>query len=232
MRWTRQRFARDGIAGLVERLVSDQQHADERRFRGRQNRVVLTARRWRQVRGVASAQPGLDKTYPLTTVAKEPGHRGEHDIRRKTIACGNAGRPGVLVVTRVRSTNTKCTRGCGCSRHPAFPTPSMGARDKCKPRARCAAGSRTRICKAIAYGIFVFPAFQRVVPANAGTHTARILICALEQRPFFTFEARGDGSLRSQGRPAESLCEAKKLSSLAMPLWIACAPGKLALSCR
>jgi hypothetical protein len=30
MRWTRQRFAREVIAGLVERLVSDQQHADER----------------------------------------------------------------------------------------------------------------------------------------------------------------------------------------------------------
>src|SRR3984893_4288911 len=92
MRWTRQRFARDGIAGLVERLVSDHRHADERCCCGRQNRVVLTPRRWRQVRGVASAQPGLDKTYPLTTVAKEPGHRGEHDISRKTIACGNAGR--------------------------------------------------------------------------------------------------------------------------------------------
>src|SRR6266849_7993946 len=49
--------------------------------------------------------------------------------------------------------------------------------------------------------------FQRVVPANAGTHTARTLVLALAQRPFFTFEVRGDGSLRSQGRPAESLCE-------------------------
>jgi hypothetical protein len=29
MRWTRQRFAREVIAGRVERLVSDQQHADE-----------------------------------------------------------------------------------------------------------------------------------------------------------------------------------------------------------
>jgi hypothetical protein len=66
------------------------------------------------------------KPYPLTTVAKEPGHRGEHEISRKTIACGNAGRSGVLVVTRVRSTNTKCTRGRGCSGHPAFPTPSSG----------------------------------------------------------------------------------------------------------
>jgi hypothetical protein len=29
MRWTQQRFARKGIAGQVERFVSDQQHADE-----------------------------------------------------------------------------------------------------------------------------------------------------------------------------------------------------------
>src|SRR5450432_3561147 len=36
------------------------------------------------------------------------------------------GDSGVLVVTRVRSTNTKCTRGRGCSGHPAFPTPSLG----------------------------------------------------------------------------------------------------------
>ena len=49
------------------------------------------ARRWRQVRGVKSAQPGLDKTYSRTTVAKQPGHRGELEISRKAIACGNAG---------------------------------------------------------------------------------------------------------------------------------------------
>jgi hypothetical protein len=35
---------------------------------------------------------------------------------------------------------------------------------------------------------------------------------ALEQRPFFTFEARGDGSLRSQGRPVEGLFEAATAS--------------------
>ena len=50
--------------------------------RVRRSRVVLTPRRWRQVRGVKSAQPGLDKTYPLMTVAKEPGHRGEHEGNR------------------------------------------------------------------------------------------------------------------------------------------------------
>src|SRR6266850_651930 len=39
------------------------------------------------------------------------------------------------------------------------------------------------------------------VSAIALIAAARTLVSALEQRPFFTFEARGDGSLRSQGRP-------------------------------
>src|ERR1700730_15125761 len=39
---------------------------------GRQNRVVLTPRRWRQVGG----------DDPQATVAKEPGHRGEHEGNR------------------------------------------------------------------------------------------------------------------------------------------------------
>src|SRR6266850_6118456 len=57
--------------------------------------------------------------------------------------------------------------------------------------------------RAIAYGVFICMTYQRVVPANAGTHTPRTLVLALERRPFFTFEARGDGSLRSQGRLVE-----------------------------
>src|SRR5258707_15490823 len=91
MRWTRQRFARDGIAGRVERLVSDQQRADERCCSVRRSRVVLTPRRWRQVCGVASAQPGLDKTYPQVMVANKPGSPGSAKETVKTIACGNAG---------------------------------------------------------------------------------------------------------------------------------------------
>ena len=83
MRWTRQRFARDGIAGRVERLVSDQQHADERRCSVRRSRVVLTPRRWRQVRGCYVGPTGLrHNVSPWTTVAKEPGHRGEHEGNR------------------------------------------------------------------------------------------------------------------------------------------------------
>src|SRR5467141_3820966 len=128
MRWTRQRFARDGIAGRVERLVSDQQRADERCCSVRRSRVVLTPRRWRQVCGVASAQPGLDKTYPQATVANKPDRRGARRKPLKPLRAGTSGDSGVLVVTRVRSTNTKCTRGRGCQGHPAFPTPSLGGR--------------------------------------------------------------------------------------------------------
>src|SRR5258708_32021181 len=58
------------------------------------------------------------------TVAKEPGHRGEHEISRKTIVCGNAG------LFRWTCGDYSCafylcTRGCGCTGHPAFPTPSF-----------------------------------------------------------------------------------------------------------
>jgi len=44
----------------------------------------------------------------------------------KPLRAGMPGDSGVLVVTRVRSTTTKCTRGRGCNGHPAFPTPSKG----------------------------------------------------------------------------------------------------------
>jgi hypothetical protein len=44
------------------------------------------------------------------------------------LRAGTPGDSGVLVVTRVRSTTTKCTRGRGCNGHLAFPTPSKGER--------------------------------------------------------------------------------------------------------
>ena len=50
---------------------------------------------------------------------------------------------------------------------------------------------RVLLRRAIAYGIFLRLAFRPVVPANAGTHTARVLVSALEQRPFFPFLGQG-----------------------------------------
>ncbi len=105
MRWTRQRLVRDGIAGRVERPVSDQQHADERRCYVRRSRVVLTPRRWRQGCGYWVGPTGRGHNIsPQTTVAKEPGHRGEHEVSRKAIACGDAGR-------------FRCTRCYSCAFH-------------------------------------------------------------------------------------------------------------------
>src|SRR3981189_913318 len=130
MRWTRQRFARDGVAGRVERLVSDQQRADERCCSVRRSRVVLTPRCWRQVRGGLVCPTGLGQSLnPLGDGGKRARSPGR--ARRKPLKPLRAGMPGdsgVLVVTRVRSTPTKCTRGRGCNGHPAFPTPSLGGR--------------------------------------------------------------------------------------------------------
>jgi hypothetical protein len=72
--------------------VSGPQRADERRCCVRRSRVVLTPRRWRQVRGCCVGPTGRGHNVgSRATVAKEPGHRGELEISRKTIACGNAG---------------------------------------------------------------------------------------------------------------------------------------------
>src|SRR6266850_1281071 len=116
MRWTRQRFARDGIAGRVERLVSDQQRADERCCSVRRSRVVLTPRRWRQVRGVKSARPGLDKNMSAGDggkTARSPGRARRKPL--KPLRAGMPGDSGVLVVTRVRSTNKSAHETAGAT---------------------------------------------------------------------------------------------------------------------
>src|SRR6266851_10248299 len=73
-----------GLQGGFFEFVSDQQHADERR-------LLRTAKSCgpdaptlaSSLAEVLSALPGSDKTLVREmTVAKEPGHRGEHDISR------------------------------------------------------------------------------------------------------------------------------------------------------
>jgi hypothetical protein len=75
--------------------------------------VVLTPRRWRQV---------LREEFREATVANKPGHRGQREENRKTIARGMPGVSGVTVVTNARVFYT--TRGCGRIERPAFPAPS------------------------------------------------------------------------------------------------------------
>ena len=100
------RWERDAVDAAVSQ--------DERYWCGRRRRVVLMPRRWHQGRGV----------IPRTTGAKEPGPRGEHDISRKTIAQGMPADCGVPVVANACAFYT-CTRGRGCTAHPAFPAPSV-----------------------------------------------------------------------------------------------------------
>src|SRR5712672_2069418 len=68
------------------------------------------------------------------TVSNKPGHRGEREVSRKTIA---QGRPGLLRCTCGDYARVLClfrTRGYGCIGHPAFPAPSVlrGANGFCK----------------------------------------------------------------------------------------------------
>src|SRR5207247_5372509 len=58
------------------------------------------------------------------TVSNKPGHRGEREVSRKTIARGMPGRSGVTVVTMLVCFVFYRTRGCGRIARPAFPAPS------------------------------------------------------------------------------------------------------------
>jgi hypothetical protein len=127
LRWTRQRFACDGIAGRVERLLSDHRHADERCSRGRQNRVVLTPRRWRQVLRSCVGPTGLRQNLirrrrwqnsPVTG-------RARHKLL-KPLRAGMPGDSGVLVVTRVRSITTIAHEAAGAAGTRHSPRPPWG----------------------------------------------------------------------------------------------------------
>jgi hypothetical protein len=78
-------------------------------------------------------------------MANKPGHRGEREGNRKTIARGMPGDPGVTVVSNSCAFYF-CTRGRGRFGRPAFPAPSyLRGEGSCTARAQWAAGSRTHI---------------------------------------------------------------------------------------
>src|SRR5712671_3795289 len=81
------------------------------------------------------------------TVATKPGHRGEREVSRKTIARGMSVDPSEPVVTMLVCFVSFRTRGCGCSERPAFPAPSVyrGTNGSCKTRTHRAAGMRNHI---------------------------------------------------------------------------------------
>jgi hypothetical protein len=116
----------------------------------RPNRVVLTPRRWRQVlwRHVGPTGRG-HSIFARRRWQKSPVTGKSTTYAVKTIACGNAGRFRCTRRYSCASTTTKRARGCGCSGHPAFPTPSIsrGRKINALARAHRVARVRSRICK-------------------------------------------------------------------------------------
>ena len=148
MRWTRQRRARDGIAGRVW-PVSDhgarttRQCPDNPAQTGsarrsllaktggcvRQKRVVLTPHGWRQVSRRFCGPDRADKTiFRGATVTNKSGSPGRARHKPSDHCAGNVGLPPLNLYARVRLLFTFCTRDRGCSAHPAFPAPSFRAK--------------------------------------------------------------------------------------------------------
>jgi hypothetical protein len=83
MRWTRQRWARDVMAGRIGRSVSDQRCGDERRW-------VRTAKSCgpdastpvSSLAEAKSARPGGQSHIRWMTVTIKPDRRGEYEISR------------------------------------------------------------------------------------------------------------------------------------------------------
>jgi hypothetical protein len=63
------------------------------------------------------------RNFSRATVARKPGHRGEHGISRKPLR-RESRMPPLDLYARVRFFVHFCTRDRGCSAHPAFPAPS------------------------------------------------------------------------------------------------------------
>ena len=61
------------------------------------------------------------ESFREATVATKPGHRGEHEGNRKTIA---QGKPGCFRFTCGPTPVLSLHGTHGCNRHPAFPAPS------------------------------------------------------------------------------------------------------------
>jgi len=112
---------------------------DERRWRGRRSRVVLTPRRWRQEGGSICQRRW--QTSPVTEEsAKETV---------KTIARGMPGASGVTVVTLLVCSHFLRTQGCGRIERPAFPAPSDSGRRAVRwsTRAFLVAGARSCVLR-------------------------------------------------------------------------------------
>ncbi len=115
----------------------------ERTRRARRTALMRTAkpcgpgtRCWCQAGGGFSNPTGFrSAANSLATVTRRIRRRGEHGISRKAIAQGMPECSDCTCMLVCAFLCASCTRDRGCSKHPAFPAPSLWAEDFCKPRA-------------------------------------------------------------------------------------------------
>src|SRR5258705_6914072 len=126
MRWPRQRprarsNRRAGLS-IRERSQARRRTALKRTAKSRGSDAPRLASSFAEV---SPPNRALDKAIIReTTVTIKPGRRGEREVSRKTITCGNAGCSGGPVVTNSCVCFSSHTR-LRVHRHPAFPTPSI-----------------------------------------------------------------------------------------------------------
>jgi hypothetical protein len=125
--------------------VSGHGAQDDRRCSVRQNRVVLAP-----VAGVKLPVANLIQPDRLSHQAGSDGGKrnsspGRARHKPSSHCAGNAGVLRLYLYARVRTLCAICTRDRGCSKHPAFPAPSvLRERNFSKPRARSASRERER----------------------------------------------------------------------------------------
>jgi hypothetical protein len=104
---------------------------------GRQNRVVLTPRRRRQVCG---------KRFPQATVTRKPDRRGEYDISRKPLR-GECRVIPVYLTNACALYHTHCTRGYRAHRTPGIPCALvMEEGGTCRPNLAQTCGEIAEVC--------------------------------------------------------------------------------------
>ena len=159
MRWTRQRRARNVFAGRVSRERSTSA-LDERRMCGRQNRVVLTPRRRRQVCGWLDRPDRADKPYSADDGDKKARSPGR--ARNKSLKPLRAGMPGdsggpVVTISCALFHFAREAAGATGTRHSPRP---FRAKDSCAARAYRAARAR----------MLVFPGNLKIESEIHGSH--------------------------------------------------------------
>jgi hypothetical protein len=126
--------------------VSERRAQDDRRCSVRQNRVVLAPVAGVKLSVANSVQPDRLRHQAGSDGGKRNSSPGRARHKSSTHCAGDAGVLRLYLYARVRNSLHHCTRDRGCSKHPAFPAPSVGReRNFRKPRAQCVARMPTHI---------------------------------------------------------------------------------------